>query len=132
MKITREADYALRIVAMLAENGRQIGAKEISDTNNVPYRFTLKILRKISAAGYLKSHRGANGGYELNKPAGEITLKNIIEVIDGDIIINRCNADEPCTNNSECRIKSHMTRIQRIIADELDKITFADLTESAE
>ena len=47
MKITREADYALRIIAMLADENRQIEAKAIAEKNDIPYRFTLKILRKI-------------------------------------------------------------------------------------
>ena len=63
MKITREADYALRIIAMLADENRQIEAKAIAEKNDIPYRFTLKILRKIVQAGIIKSYRGVNGGY---------------------------------------------------------------------
>ena len=59
MKITREADYALRIIAMLADENRQIEAKAIAEKNDIPYRFTLKILRKIVQAGIIKSYRGA-------------------------------------------------------------------------
>ena len=55
MKITREADYALRIIAMLADENRQIEAKAIAEKNDIPYRFTLKILRKIVQAGIIKS-----------------------------------------------------------------------------
>ena len=47
MKITKEADYALRIVAMLAQSGKQMEAKTIAERNYIPYRFTLKILRKM-------------------------------------------------------------------------------------
>lgn len=127
MKITREADYALRITAVLAESDKWLDAKTVAEKSCVSYRFTLKILRKIVAAGYLRSYRGVNGGYELAMPASEITLKNIIEVIDGDIVINRCEGEEPCANTAECRIKTHMARIQREIASELDNVTFADL-----
>lgn len=67
MKITREADYALRIIAMLADENRQIEAKAIAEKNDIPYRFTLKILRKIVQAGIIKSYRGVNGGYVLIK-----------------------------------------------------------------
>lgn len=90
MKITREADYALRIIAMLADENRQIEAKAIAEKNDIPYRFTLKILRKIVQAGIIKSYRGVNGGYVLNKKPSEITLKDVIETIDGKIAINKC------------------------------------------
>ena len=73
---------------MLADENRQIEAKAIAEKNDIPYRFTLKILRKIVQAGIIKSYRGVNGGYVLNKKPSEITLKDVIETIDGKIAIN--------------------------------------------
>ncbi len=128
MKITREADYALRIVAMLAKNGTQMEAKLLAEKNNIPYRFTLKILRKIVQAGYLKSFRGVNGGYMLNKAPSEITLRNIIEIIDGEITLNIClGGDGCCSNNDACALKQKLARVQNIIISELDSITFEDI-----
>ena len=66
MRITREVDYALRIVLMLSREQKQIEAKVISESNGIPYRFTLKILRKIVQAGIIRSYRGVNGVYVLN------------------------------------------------------------------
>lgn len=128
MKITREADYALRIVAMLAKNGTQMEAKLLAEKNNIPYRFTLKILRKIVQAGYLKSFRGVNGGYMLNKAPSEITLRNIIEVIDGEITLNICLGGEDCCSNKDgCALMQKLARVQNIIIKELDSITFEDI-----
>ncbi|MGN1115648.1 MAG: RrF2 family transcriptional regulator [Candidatus Ornithomonoglobus sp.] len=129
MKITREADYALRIVAELARSGRQIEAKTIAEQNDIPYRFTLKILRKLVQAGYLKSYRGVNGGYALDKPAEEITLKNIIEVIDGQIALNICLSGDCCANSVECRVKNKLAVIQKNLIDELDSVTFKDIID---
>lgn len=128
MKITREADYALRIVAMIAEEGRQIEAKVIAEKNEIPYRFTLKILRKIVQSGIIKSYRGVNGGYVLNKAPSEITLKDVIEVIDGKIAINKCMEESGiCRNDGVCRIQKQLYRVQTVLADELGKITFEDV-----
>ena len=127
MRITNEADYALRIMAALASGEKSLDAKSISEQSNIPYRFTLKILRKIVSAGYLRSRRGVNGGYELAVPASEITLKDIIEVIDGDIAINRCLGSDRCPNSPECKVREHMANISEMIAEELSKVTFADL-----
>lgn len=128
MKITREADYALRIVAMIAEEGRQIEAKVIAEKNEIPYRFTLKILRKIVQSGIIKSYRGVNGGYVLNKAPSEITLKDVIEVIDGKIAINKCMEESGiCKNDGVCRIQKQLYRVQTVLADELGKITFEDV-----
>lgn len=127
MKITREADYALRIVAMLAKSREQMDANTIAERNGVPYRFTLKILRKIVQAGYLKSYRGASGGYALERNPEEITLRNIIEVIDGPIALNLCTSG--CCNHENCRIGSSLARIQNKLTAELDSVTFKDIIE---
>ena len=130
MKITREADYGLRIVAMLAKSDKQIEAKVIAEKNDIPYRFTLKILRKIVQAGYLKSFRGVNGGYMLNKKPSEITFRNIIEVIDGEITLNVCLGENGCcSSNGKCALKQKLQKVQDIITSELDDITFEDVIE---
>jgi Rrf2 family protein len=128
MKITREADYALRIVAMLAGKEKQIEARVISEENDIPYRFTLKILRKMVQAGLIKSYRGVNGGYILNKEPSEISLREVIEVIDGKIEINRC-LDEPemCKNTMVSKVHEELTQVQRILSEELDKVTFQEI-----
>ncbi len=127
MKITKEADYALRIVAMLAQNGNQMEAKTIAERNYIPYRFTLKILRKMVQAGILKSYRGVSGGYSLNKEPSEITLRNIIEVIDGEISLNGCLSGKDECMNANCVIKRSLAGVQKIITEELDKVNFADI-----
>jgi Rrf2 family iron-sulfur cluster assembly transcriptional regulator len=127
MKITKEADYALRIVAMLAKSGKQIEAKVIAERNHIPYRFTLKILRKIVQAGYLKSFRGVGGGYALNKKPSEITLRHIIEVIDGDISLSGCLSGKDDCLHSDCMIKRSLAHVQQVITDELDSVTFEDI-----
>ena len=132
MKITREADYALRIVAMIAEEGRQIEAKVIAEKNEIPYRFTLKILRKIVQSGIIKSYRGVNGGYVLNKAPSEITLKDVIEVIDGKIAINKCMEESGiCKNDGVCRIQKQLYRVQKVLSEELEKITFEDVLKKS-
>lgn len=129
MKITREADYALRIVSRLAQQSNQMEAKAIAEKNDIPYRFTLKILRKLVQAGYLKSYRGVNGGYALCRPAEKITLKNIIEVIDGPIALNICLGGDTCANNVECRVKKKLAAIQNNLVEELDSVTFKDIID---
>lgn len=128
MKITREADYALRIVAMLAKEGKQIEAKRIAEQNDIPYRFTLKILRKIVQSGIIKSYRGVNGGYVLNKEPSDITFKEVIEMIDGKLYINHCmDNDKTCKRSGGCAVQKKLLKVQSMITDELAKITLADV-----
>ncbi|MEA4823745.1 MAG: Rrf2 family transcriptional regulator [Clostridiaceae bacterium] len=89
MRITNEADYALRIVYSLLD-GSQKSAKTISDETGVTLRFALKILRKLALAELMGSQQGATGGYFLKRAASEISVGEVIEIIDGPFQINNC------------------------------------------
>lgn len=90
MRITREADYAIRVMYSLAIAGGKLSARQISEQTNVTPRFALKILRKLIQNNMVQSYKGVNGGYVLKLPASEISLGQIIESIDGPIAINHC------------------------------------------
>ena len=83
MHITLEADYAIRIVQVLAQNQRRLDAKTISEMTGVTLRFSLKILRKLVAAGIIKSFKGTQGGYEIGRELDHISLGEVIETIEG-------------------------------------------------
>ena len=67
MRITHEADYAIRVVYCLAYAGHRLSAKEISEQTGVTQRFALKILRKLIQADLIQSFKGVSGGYILNR-----------------------------------------------------------------
>lgn len=129
MRITQEADYALRIMLFLSKSGEgaRIDARTISENQSVSLRFTLKILRKLTQAGLTQSFRGINGGYSLNKPLEDINLKIVIEAIDGVVHLNRClNDPEACNKKStaSCEIHHELSRIQKMLLKELEEANF--------
>ncbi len=70
----------------------------------VPLRFALKILRKLVAGGLIVSYKGAHGGYALARGADQITLRQVIESVEGPYMINRCQQTEySCTHTTSCR-----------------------------
>ena len=84
MRITQEVDYAFRICSYLAsKKGEVVAATEISETQAIPERFTLRILRKLNLAGITDAKRGAYGGYYLVRDKYDLNLYEIIEAIDG-------------------------------------------------
>lgn len=135
MRITQEADYALRIACMLEQSGEtHESAAEISERTSVSARFTLKILRKLVQGGLVCSFKGANGGYALARNANEITLRDIIELIDGPLAISRCIDDShQCSregvDKSECILYHIFCRINDEVADKLGRITIADVAD---
>lgn len=90
MKITREADYALRILYTIKNSTQIISAREVSVESGVSLRFTLKILSKLGANAMVDSKKGAQGGYFLKKSPDTISLEDIVECIDGPINISHC------------------------------------------
>ena len=110
MRITLESDYALRIVGTLASSGEIIDAHAISEKISVTQRFTLKILHKLVQGDIVRSYKGARGGYALNIAPDKISLKMVIELIDGPIAISRClESSESCSLHSFQRGSPHAT-----------------------
>ena len=131
MRITQEADYAIRTVLFLSINeNEKVEARTISEKENIPLRFSLKILRKLMQGGLVKSFRGVNGGYSINKNPKDITLKDVIEIVDGPVYINRCLYDKESCNLSRanyCNVHHALEKIQTKLINELEAVTFEDL-----
>ena len=131
MRITLESDYALRILSALAMHNEKIDAKTLSDEISVTQRFTLKILHKLVQKDFVKSYKGVQGGYKLNVPPDKITLKDVIELIDGPIVISRClESSESCSMNPDktaCIYHHIFDTISLDVAKKLAGITIADV-----
>lgn len=103
MRITSEADYAVRIIYCLCREGRKMGAKEISERTEVSMQFTLKILRKLVHGELACSYKGAEGGYALAKTPAEISVLDVIRLIDGPVRLNKClESLSPCNRGEKC------------------------------
>ena len=131
MRITLESDYALRIITAMAMHDKVIDAGSLSEETSVTPRFTLKILNKLVKGDIVSSFKGAKGGYALKVPADEITLKMIIELIDGPIAIARCVDDgESCSLNCDkaaCIYHHIFDGISLELARKLDGIRISDV-----
>ncbi len=134
MRITREADYALRIMCLLAEKGRTLDAKSIAERTSLTPQFTLKILRKLAGGGLVRSYKGAQGGYALSENAESATLKTVIELIDGSLAISKC-VDGGCslagTNKSECVIHHIFAAVSDELSRKLDSIKISEVADKS-
>ena len=131
MRITLESDYALRILTELAEHNDVVDANTLSEATSVTIRFTLKILNKLVKNGFVSSYKGARGGYKLKLPKEQITLKSVIELIDGPIVIARClETSEACSLNKDktsCTYHHIFNTISLDVAKKLEAITIEDV-----
>lgn len=130
MQITRQADYAVRAVLYLAglgEDGRA-PTGQIALKQNVPPSFLAKIVSQLSVAGVLHTSRGARGGVSLARPPSEISVLEVIEVIDGPIALNECVLDpNVCIYHDQCPVHEIWCEAQADLLKRLAATDFGSL-----
>ncbi|MEG2295491.1 MAG: Rrf2 family transcriptional regulator [Oscillospiraceae bacterium] len=130
MYITLESDYAIRIVYFISKQDKRVDAKTIAENTSVSLRFSLKILRQLANNGILKSFKGANGGYEINRPLDLISLNDVIETIEGVYTLNRCTRSDFVCNkhlNYDCKFNEIFKEISEIVIEKMKSVKFSDI-----
>lgn len=136
MRLNQATDYAFRIVLFLARQKPDsiIDARRISEAEQIPIRYLLKTIRLLTHADIVRSYRGIKGGYQLAHPPAEITLKDVVEAVEGPITVNKClmNAKE-CNKDATdwCPIHRALANVQRVTNEELAKYDFATLIKNS-
>ena len=127
MRVTQEADYAIRMCLILDSTGEKTGAATLADIACITPKIALKVLRKLNTAGVVKSYKGVQGGYELARAGDEIKVLEIIELIDGPVKISKClECDHECSRNPckvECKMHVAFGAINDKLIENLGSIT---------
>lgn len=131
MKISTKGRYALRTMIDLAMNdtGENISIKAIAARQGISTKYLEQIISTLNKAGYVKSERGANGGYRLTKKPEEYTVGMILRLTEGSLAITTCTQDEQnlCERYGCCTTVKVWEKINKAISDVVDNITIADL-----
>lgn len=123
MLITREMDYALRILRALYQSG-QLSAASIAQKERMSKAVTLKVLKALHAAGLVSGLRGSNGGYILSRPCETLYLGDLFRALGEPVFVNRCQMPGyRCENGpgERCGICRELSRIQAALDEELSK-----------
>lgn len=135
MQITRQADYALRAMLYLAqlEPTQRAATSQIADEQHIPPSFLAKIISQLSIAGLIHTSRGARGGVSLARQAGEISVLEVVEAIDGPISLNECtHGDGACAFGETCPLRPLWCNTQAELVERLRHTNFAEfLNQSA-
>lgn len=126
MKLSTKGRYGLKAMFELAINyGKEpISIKYISDRQNISERYLEQIFSKLKKAGLIKSIRGAQGGYFLAKEPNDISVGDILNVLEGPITISECLKEEgSCSNSSRCVTRLVWKKMKDAI-DEVVNTTF--------
>jgi Rrf2 family transcriptional regulator, iron-sulfur cluster assembly transcription factor len=133
MKLTRGGEYGIRGVLYLAQqnDGKVSMLSAIATAQDVPPRFLAKIFQALAKAGVVKSHRGAKGGFSLARSASEISIKDVIEAVEGPINLNVCLiAQGECDRDTTCTMHAVWEEAQEKMMGVLAKANFADLAKT--
>jgi Rrf2 family protein len=132
VRISRKAEYALRALVAIARHGKSWQIQELSAQENIPVKFLEQILLALRHAGVLTSKRGVGGGYALRKPAPEISIGEVIRVLDGPLALVPCAAEQPgepctCPDVRTCPLRLVMTEVRRDLSAMLEGRTIEDM-----
>lgn len=140
MRLSKRGEYGLRAMIELAscEEGNGImQIRDLAERQQIPPKFLEQILLTLKNAGLLNSKLGVGGGYYLARSPQEITLGQIVRVLDGPLAPIRCvsqMAYEPCgcPDEKTCGLRLIMLDVRNAIADILDHTTLADVSARIE
>jgi Rrf2 family protein len=135
-RVNRQTDYAIRVLLMLAQQpeGTRLSTSEIGREMLIPTAFLPRIVAQLAQANLLVTFPGREGGVQLPRPAAQITMKDVVELMEGPLLLSECmTGEEACPFEGDCRVRCRWINLQSRILEELNSTTFADLArESAQ
>jgi Rrf2 family protein len=130
LRLSKKADYALMAMKHLAQKGgaSSTSAREIAEQYDIPIELMAKVLQRLVRIGLLASTQGTRGGYTLGRPAGAISVVDVIEAIDGPFTVTACSTEKnDCDQFSKCSIRDPLWQIRERIAAALGTVTIAEI-----
>lgn len=132
MKLSRTVAYAVQATVQLAQSnsGVPIPCSRLAAEGRMPERFLLQILRHLVTHGVLRSTRGVDGGYALERKPEEISLLEVIEAIDGPLSAALPETEDGKPSPSEARLQEALEQVTANVRRQLQSITLSDLLSS--
>jgi FeS assembly SUF system regulator len=135
MRLSHLADYAVVLMTAAARYpaGARLSATELSGATGLPLPTTQKLMGQLAACGLLNSVRGAGGGFTLSRPAGEITLADIVEAVEGPIALTSCveTGKHDCGMETSCAVRPHWGLVNEALRGALAEVPLTRLAEVA-
>jgi Rrf2 family protein len=134
MKLSTRSRYGVRLMTRLAmHHGRgAVLMKDISRLEGISEKYLGQIIIPLRGAGLVAGRRGAGGGYTLTRAPSEVTVRDIVEVLEGDLSLVPCTGDpRTCSRRSSCAAASVWQRLADDLSRTLEAYTLEDLADDA-
>lgn len=129
LKISKLADYAVVVLAAMAEGGR-LTAAGLSASTRLPEPTVAKVLKLLAKAGIVSSTRGASGGYALERPVSQVSVAEIIGAVDGPVSLTACvtGTEGACGYAGSCSVRGRWDGVNIAIRTALENVSLQDMT----
>ncbi|MFH1173255.1 MAG: Rrf2 family transcriptional regulator [bacterium] len=128
MKLTRAADYAIRLLTHLSANGGEGTALELAKEIDVPFNHLAKLVPILSRHGYIVTKKGKGGGLKLAKDPKQIDLAELVAAIEGPIVVSDCIFNrQTCRFSGKCQARKCLGKVRQAMVDVLSSTTIYDL-----
>lgn len=134
MKLSTRSRYGLRMLLDIALNNGSgpVRIDDISKRRGLSVKYLEKLIRPLKKAGYVRSKRGPKGGYTLTSEPTNITVGEIVRLLEGDLTLTECvNDPSVCSISSECVTRKVWADVTESMLCKLDAITLDDLVNQA-
>ena len=135
VRITKQTDYAILLLGQFARapEGTTLSARELATRSNLPQTMAAKVLKLLARGEILESVRGLRGGYRLTRSPEAITVREILEALEGPVSLTDCATPEnlpaeECAQSLCCPVKTSWQRLNHAIRGALDHVTLAEMT----
>ena len=131
MKLSTKGRYGVKAMVDLAVNhdGKPVSIKSISQRQNISEYYLEQLFAPLRRAEFIKSVRGAQGGYMLNKEAKDITVLDIMDVLEGPIEVSDCLDSDDCDNIDYCATRTVWVKMKHSIDSVLGAITLQNIVD---
>lgn len=129
MQLTKESDYALTGLAELVASGDDapLPLSRIAEARNLPEAYLARIFRRLARQGILDAKRGRGNGYSLSRPANSISLRDVIEAVEGPSVFTRCLLwRDHCSDENPCPIHHRLKELRPRVEELLETTSLAD------
>lgn len=130
MKLSTRSRYGTRMLLDIAENsnGKPVSVSEVSGRLGVSVKYLEQLIRPLKRGGYLESVRGPKGGHMLTRPPEEITVGEVVRLLEGGINLTDCVGDEEiCGRSDSCSVRSVWVEATKAMNEILDSITLSQI-----
>ncbi|MGQ9843763.1 MAG: RrF2 family transcriptional regulator [Spirochaetota bacterium] len=132
MRLSKRSRYGVRMMFEFALKFNQgpVYLKEVALNQGISFKYLSKLVIPLKSAGLLQSVRGANGGYMLAKHPSEITIRIIVEKLEGDVSLVECTENpNVCKRNVDCVARTIWKKADEAIMQVLEEITLQDMVD---